>query len=49
MAWAMPPVWLDELRSRREDRRTRTMVKLTWAIAAMTLANLVLVACTVID
>lgn len=38
----------DELHHRQEDRRLRVMVNLTWAIAAMTLANVALFAYTLL-
>jgi hypothetical protein len=33
--------WRDELHRREESHKTRVMVRLTWAIAAMTLVNVV--------
>ena len=37
----------DELHRRAADRQTRTLVGLTWAMAALTFVNVVLVAVTV--
>ena len=39
--------YLDELRRREVARQTRALVRLTWFIAAMTVANVVLVAVAV--
>jgi hypothetical protein len=39
----------EELRRRALDRQTGTLVKLTWFLAALTAANVVLVAVTTFD
>jgi len=40
--------YLEDLARRRADRQTATMVRLTWAIAILTVVNVVLVAATLV-
>ena len=44
-----PPNYLTELARRDADRQTRTMVRLTWVVAGLTLANFGLIAYQVLQ
>lgn len=39
----------DELVRRQQERQTRTMVRLTWVIAGLTLVNVAVVALTLLE
>jgi len=44
-----PPYYLTELARRDADRQTRTMVRLTWVVAGLTLADLGFIAYQVLQ